>query len=274
MSRQPIDLSAHINETVVQGHAADFPVSLQPVFCSRNGSFEAVPHRVAVVREDTGVPVAVVSDRYRLVTHREILETVEEVIRSLDVGSVPRGVYVDRGGARMRALFKFPELARPVRSSDEICPCLKIQNTYDGTSRISVHIGAFRFVCTNLAIGGGGVFAGGFMSIHTGEIPIAKVGEQLAAYLEGFEAIIGLYQYWWDLSYRRETMMELLTTLSRRAGNAILDAIETNPSRTVYAAYNVATRYATHEARSYRTAFEMLERINRGFQECFPLPTA
>ena len=32
-----------------------------------------------------------------------------------------------------------------------------------------------------------------------------------------------------------------------------------------------ATDYATHQARSYRTAFNLLERINRGFQEAFPV---
>ena len=41
-------------------------------------------------------------------------------------------------------------------ASDQICPCLKLENSYDGTSKVTVHIGAFRFVCMNLAVGGGG----------------------------------------------------------------------------------------------------------------------
>ena len=41
-------------------------------------------------------------------------------------------------------------------------------------------------------------------------------------------------------------------------------------TRTVYEAYNTATHYATHEMRSYRTAFDLLERINSGFQKAFP----
>jgi hypothetical protein len=165
--RQLVDLSAHLNLNVAKGGPADFPVSLKPLHYRENGSFTEVPRRLAVVRQDNGVPLAVVSDRYSIVPHRKVLDIAERASQSLDVGPVPRGVYVDRQGARMRAIFKYPTLAQPVLGRDEICPCLMIQNTYDGTSRIAIQIGAFRFVCTNLAVGGGGVFAGGFMAVQT-----------------------------------------------------------------------------------------------------------
>ena len=93
----------------------------------------------------------------------------------------------------MRAIFKFPALASSVLGRTEICPCLQVRNTYDGSARIAVHIGAFRFVCTNLAVGGGGVFAGGFVSIHAGEIPIERMADQLTAYLTRFDQIVRLY---------------------------------------------------------------------------------
>ena len=270
MSQQTVDLSAHINQTVEGGHPADFPVALRPLRYPNGDSVEELPNRLAVVRNDTGEALAVVSDRYQLVPHQRILDTVGQALAPLELGPVPRGIYVDRRGARMRALFKFPMLAEEVRAGDTICPCLKIQNTYDGTSRIAVHIGAFRFVCTNLAVGGGGVFAGGFMSIHAGEIPLDEVAKQLASYLEGFEAIVDLYRSWSRLTFRREAVQEILETLPKRACEAILEGIENAPARTVYEAYGVATDYATHQARSYRTAFRLLERVNCGFQRAFP----
>jgi hypothetical protein len=124
-----VDLASHINETVGRGHAADFPIALRPLFYADDGSFESVPARFAVVREDTQEAIAVVSDRYTLLPHQRILDAVEEAIKPLGIDPAPRGIYVDRKGARMRALFKFPTLARPVLDSDEICPCLKIQKT-------------------------------------------------------------------------------------------------------------------------------------------------
>lgn len=270
MTRPPVDLSAHINKSVVRGHPADFPVALRPIFVSKEDGYQPVPHRRAVVREDTGRPISVLSDRYSLVPHQRILDVVEEAIRPLDVGPVPRGIFVDRGGARMRALFKFPSLAKPVVRNDDICPCLKIQNTYDGTSRISIHIGAFRFVCTNLAVGGGGVFAGGFMSVHAGEIPIEEVAAQLASYLLAFGAIVALYHSWTETILNEEALAEILEAFPKRSRGAIEHRIHETTVVTVYEAYNVATWYATHEMRSYRTAFNLLALVNRSFQQQFP----
>lgn len=270
MQRTTVDLASPLNQTIERGHPADFPISLKPVFYGKDHLFTKIPKRLAVVREDTDTPIAVVSDRYKLVPHQEILDIVGQAIEPLDLGPVPRGIYVDRGGARMRALFKFPSLAKPV-IGDDICPCLKIQNTYDGTSRISIHIGAFRFVCTNLAVGGGGVFAGGFMSVHAGAIPIDKVAEQLGKYLTGFDEIVELYRHWTNMPFYVANIVPMLATVPKRHSTRIIDAIAVKAAGSVYEAYNVATHYATHRMRSYRTAFDLLERINHGFQKAFPV---
>jgi Domain of unknown function (DUF932) len=266
--RRTVDLSHPINETVERGNPADFPIVLKPVYYGNDDNFQAVPERLAVVREDTGRAVAVVSNRYTLVPHQKILDSVEEAITPLDLGPVPRGIYVDRQGARMRAIFKFPGLAQPVFYKDDICPCLKIQNTYDGTSRIAIHIGAFRFVCTNLAVGGEGVFAGGFMSIHSGEIPLDEVSNQVSTYLASFDNIVRLYRTWSEQWLEAGSFGKALDGISKWHATRIMEAF-LHHKPTVYEAYNTATYYATHETRSYRTAFDLLARINRGFQETF-----
>ncbi len=245
-------------------------MALEPVFHRPGDAFKPVTNRRAVVRTDTGEPLAVVSDRYRLVPHQRILDVVEQALVPLDIGPAPRGVYVDRSGARMRALFKFPTLEQPIVGDDTICPCLKIHNTYDGTSRIGIHIGAFRFVCTNLAVGGGGVFAGGFLSAHMGEIPLEEVAAQLASYLVAFDQIVALYRGWIEQPLDRERLASVIGQLPKRAGEAIVEGTERLDARVVFDAYNVATDYATHRTRSVRTAFELLGRINWEFQESFP----
>lgn len=269
MPRPAIDLSAHINENVECGDAT-FPVSLVPVLHRRDGEPTEIPHRRAVVRTDTGEALAVVSERYRLVRHDRILDVVAKALGPLDVGPAPRGIYVDRNGARMRALYKFPAMAEPITHHDTICPCLKIQNTYDGTSRIALHIGAFRFVCTNLAVGGGGVFAGGFMSVHVGEIPLDAVAAQLTSYLAAFHEIVALYRSWIDQALDFGRLIQVTSALPRRASESILEEVGRRRARSVFEAYNVATDYATHRMRSASGAFDLLARVNRGFQDAFP----
>lgn len=269
--REPVDLNSHFNRDVVHGNPANFAVTLRPVFYEDGSGSREIPERRAIVREDTGRALAVVSDRYALVPHSRILDTIERAIKPLAVGQVPRGIYVDRGGARMRALFKFPSLASSVLRGDEICPCIQVRNTYDGTARIAVHIGAFRFVCTNLAVGGGGAFAGGFLSVHTGEIPIEKMAEQLSDYLTRFDRIMALYRRW------SEEPMDLLAlepilrqSLQGRFEKLQAEVLTAAPAR-VFDAYNRLTHYATHKMRSATTAFDMLERVNTAFQKAYPV---
>ena len=268
--RPPVDLNSHLNASVTRGNPAEFAVTLQPVFCDGPEGQRPIPTRRAIVREDTGQALAVVSNRYVLVPHTRILDVVEQAIQPLDLGPVPRGIYVDRGGARMRALYKFPALARPVMGQDNICPCLQVRNTYDGSARIAIHIGAFRFVCTNLAVGGGGAFAGGFVSIHAGEIPVERMGDRLATYLTGFENIVRLYQQWSEQRLLRDDIEDLLERSLQGRFDKLREQILAGSLSTVFDAYNRFTYHATHSMRSARTAFDMLERVNTGFQRRFP----
>ncbi len=273
-TQRAVDLASHINETVERGNPADFPVVLRPLYYSGGLGSSAgyVAGRLAVVRADTGEAISVVSDRYKLVTHGQLLNQVQAATSKLDLGPVPRGIYVDRHGARMRALFKFPTLAEPIYSTggDNICPCIKIENSYDTTSRITVHIGAFRFVCTNLSVGGGGIFAGGFMATHAGEIPVEKIAGQLSSYLSDFGKIIETYRRWEAERFDWEQMGIILDSLPTRAKKRIEEGIVQARTNTVFTAYNVATNYATHRMRSANAAFELLEKINRAFQQVFP----
>lgn len=271
MPRPPVDLNTHINQTVVRGNPADFPVTLQPVFLDGPDGPQSICTRRAIVRGDTGEAIAVVSDRYKVVPHTRILDLVEQAIRPLDLGPVPRGIYVDRRGARMQAVFKFPSLAKAIVGEDEICPCLQVRNTYDGTARIAVHIGAFRFVCTNLAVGGGGVFAGGFMSVHAGDIPIETMANQLADYLTAFDRIVNLYRQWHGQTVDRATLGSVLDdALNARFRQLRNDVLDATPMSAL-SAYNRLTDFATHRMRSARTAFELLEAINQAFQKALPL---
>ena len=269
--RREVDLNSHINASVTKGHPADFEVVLEPVAAGSVSGWERIPNRQAVVRQDTGKTIAVVSNRYTLVPHTRILDVIERAIEPLDVGPVPRGIYVDRNGARMRALYKFPTLAQGVRGNDDICPCVQVRNAYDGSERISVHIGAFRFVCTNLAVGGGGAFAGGFVSIHAGDIPIEEVAGRLEDYLTRFERIVEMYRQWSGTACATNTVEMVFRKSLKGKPEGLWEALQARPSSSVFDAYNAMTDYATHRMRTARRAFELLERINTAFQTAWPV---
>jgi hypothetical protein len=271
--RQFVDLNSHINQTKVLGNPADFPLTftqasyLNPV----SGQVELIPNRQVVARADTGQALSVVSDRYALVPHTTVLETIEQAFDGLDVGPVPRGVYTSAGGAQMRAIYKFPALERSLkvnaidRTYDRLCPLIKVTNSLDGSSKISIEIGAFSFVCTNFAVGGSGVFAGGFLAVHAGVIRIESVGDQLRQCLTNFDRILDLFGHWSEVMAGPEEHRVALEALPARYSEFLLAKRLAGSS--VFDVYNQATDFCTHQLRSARRALTLLAEVNRGFQK-------
>jgi len=263
--RQVVDLNQPLRETALVGQAPD--VELRRLYLDGG---QDVPGSRAVVRVDTGEALAVVSDQYRLVKHNELLALIDGVIDKVggSTSKVPRGVYFEKGGAKLRALYKFPHLTQTLEGTDTLCPLVSVANSYDGTTRVAVGIGAFRFVCTNLAIGGGGAFASGFRSLHKGEISFERVKEDLESYLNQFDHIIKLYRKFlafpWNQPRYEQVVEPLRKELGERHATHVLGA---DGKANVFDAYNTLTRYATHDTRSVATAFRLLDWVNRKFQE-------
>src|SRR5437867_1140443 len=106
MTKNYVDLNDHLNHTHIQGNPADFPLAFAPVLYKNpnTNEIEEMQNRQIVTRADTGTALSVVSDRYALVPHTTVLETIDQAIQGLDVGPVPKGIYMSGGGAKMRAL--------------------------------------------------------------------------------------------------------------------------------------------------------------------------
>lgn len=267
-----IDLNSHLNHTRTVGNPADFPLTFTAAMYRNpvTGEIVGLPNRQIVARGDTGQALSVVSDRYALVPHTAVLETIEQAFAGLDVGPVPRGIYMSSGGAKMRAIYKFPGMERSIkvnaldRTSDRLCPVIKVTNSLDGSSKISIEIGAFSFVCTNFAVGGSGVFAGGFLAVHSGVIRIEAAGEQLRGFLGSFDRILDLFAFWSEIEAGPFEHIRALEALPLRYAERLLSTRSAHSS--VFDVYNQATDFCTHQLRSAPRALELLAEVNRGFQ--------
>jgi hypothetical protein len=272
MRRSVVDLNSHVNHTHIVGNPADFPLTIVPAQFRNpmTGLIEEVPNRHVVTRADTGRALSVVSNRYALVPHTSVIETIDQALEGLDVGPVPRGIYVSGGGAKMRAIYKFPALERPLRvnaqdrKDDRLCPLIKVTNSLDATSKIAIEIGAFSFVCTNFAVGGSGIFAGGFMAVHSGTIKIEAAGNQLRNFLFLFDQILDLFSHWAGIPAGVEEHKRALDALPERYSERLL--AKRSPRDSVFDVYNHATDLCTHQLRSASRALQLLSEVNRGFQ--------
>src|SRR6266850_2301105 len=272
MRKSAVDLNSHVNQTHLVGNPASFPLTIVPAMYRNpvTGLTEEIRNRDVVARADTGQSLSVVSNRYALVPHTTVLDTIDSALEGLDVGPVPRGIYVSGGGAKMRAIYKFPALERTLRvnaldrKQDRLCPLIKVTNSLDGTSKISIEIGAFSFVCTNFAVGGSGVFAGGFMAVHAGTIKIEPAGDQLRNFLFLFDQILDLFSHWSEIAAGADEHKRALENLPDRYSERLL--AKRSPQNSVFDVYNQATDFCTHQLRSASRALQLLSEVNRGFQ--------
>ena len=257
---QIIDLNSHINQTRLMGTAPE--VKLGPVFDPMG---RVIPFAKGVFRTDNHEAISVVGHEYTLVPHNRILEAIDSAVEELGVKTVPRGIYFFRRGAVMNALYKFPDLEKSLNHEDRLCPLIRIGNSYDRTSRVSIEVGAFRFVCTNMAIGGEGVFASGFQSMHSGEIDMRRVKDDIGRFLGGFDRIMETFRKWREMPWTPENVETLREIIRNAHAPKRADIVPVKAAHR-FEAYNRLTDYATHQMRTAQSAFRFLDLVNSAFQ--------
>ena len=112
------------------------------------------PNRKVLHRSDTGAPLAVVSDGYRVVQPGQVMDFFRELVQLGGFQLETAGALSD--GKRVWALASVGDAA-PVVSRDIVRPYLLLATSYDGTMATVAKFTAIRVVCNNTitaAVGG------------------------------------------------------------------------------------------------------------------------
>lgn len=100
-------------------------------------------------RTDNGIIIGVTSDRYGIVQNSDFTSAVEEGFRSCGLTFTNRESIVTRWGARSHIEYDFDMQTAQPRQGDAIRLRIIARNSFDGTSKSSISVGAVRLVCTN-----------------------------------------------------------------------------------------------------------------------------
>lgn len=156
----------------------DFPVTTTPVWTRRKGTMIRIPDRVAVLREDTLIPLGVVSKKYAIVEHTKVIDGFREAFGDEKLNE---RIQLTHNGARLHYEVTLPNVLVDVGGGDKIALRLIVQNSYDGSHRLQVIFGAFRLVCKN-----GLIIGRKFLSVsrkHLGqvsmELDVEKIRKQI-----------------------------------------------------------------------------------------------
>lgn len=118
-----------------------------------------------IYRPDINETLAVMSDKYQLVEHHEVMAPAVEALGQ--DGWLVKASHIEKLGASA-----FVELERRDRSvtvvGEQVGERILMRNTYDGTSSLRLSFGAVVLICSNGAVVPGVGF--GFNAHHTGDI--------------------------------------------------------------------------------------------------------
>lgn len=125
----------------------DFPVAVAPIFTGQGDKQREITRRKAIVREDTGDVLSVVSSRYSILEHKHVLNGVREALGGTDY---KENIQLGSNGRNFLLTVDFPmERSIEVQKGDIIALRIMARNSYDGTSAFQLMLGAVRLVCTN-----------------------------------------------------------------------------------------------------------------------------
>ncbi len=122
----------------------DFPIEIRPI----NADGIVIPERYAVIRTDTDKPLGIISDRYKLVPHKEVVERSRAAL--IEARTNFKELITTTGyGAHLWIIFNFPDIKIEIWKGDPVTMQVIVENSYDTSTSIRFSIGAFRVVCSN-----------------------------------------------------------------------------------------------------------------------------
>lgn len=107
--------------------------------------------RNALIREDNNRVIGVVSPRYQVITNQEIVEPLERALNNTSLKWKYGNIISVKGGSKSFIDIIFPNESVKIsnRVGDIISFKCTIINSFDGSHRFSINIGAVRLICSN-----------------------------------------------------------------------------------------------------------------------------
>jgi hypothetical protein len=224
-------------------------------------------------RKDTGEVFATVTDRYELLQNSTLIGATEDLFRGRGLTGWNRKEVVSHGGARMRAIYDFPNIGGKVAGQD-ITFRLKVQNSFDGSLRASFAVGLFRLICSNGAVAP--VNAVNLTKKHTASLDPSFIGGALDEAVKGFHDALPAFERMANIRVSQSEGKTILFNLadrklmSERHAESINQVWESptyseDRSRNLWNLYNATTQYLTHTVEAgmgRKPRFELAERLN------------
>lgn len=257
----------------------DFPqVAERPLFLGQlNKMNSRIGSHKAIVDPTNDHVYGVLSNKYELTPHAEIMEVVNNAIaNNTEYGTPKEKVQFYEDGAKMRTSLIFDEIEVSIGSNDKLHPQIEIFNSYDGGWARKIMFGAFRVICSNGLVIGEKAFE--FKQKHIRVFDEIEVGKAITASMERFSEQHKIWESWVDkvtTSEKYEHVMDNLK-LSKKDQDAIAQEVEISSDIMVddiktktlnqWVFFNIICQYLTHSVKSHLKRVKIENSVRRAFK--------
>lgn len=146
---EQVDKSRALTEKFTTGDTAHlYKVKSVPLFTAEGVPADAWGN----FREDTQAIIGVTSDRYGILQNDEFERVIKTGLSSRGLNPTSQKISVVKWGSRVHFQYDFKDASFEVptkKVGDIICLRITAHNSFDGTSKSSISVGAVRLVCSN-----------------------------------------------------------------------------------------------------------------------------
>lgn len=146
---EQVDKSRALTEKFTTGDTAHlYKVKSVPLFTAEGVPADAWGN----FREDTKAIIGVTSDRYGILQNDEFERVIKTGLASRGLNPTSQKISVVKWGSRVHFQYDFKDASFEVptkKVGDIICLRIVAHNSFDGTSKSSISVGAVRLVCSN-----------------------------------------------------------------------------------------------------------------------------
>ena len=202
--------------------------------------------------ELNGKNIAVVGIGYTVLQNDGIYREIEEAIynSALDTTGMTRRINTSHNGARTIVTYEFPAHTIEVANGDDVMLTIRVLNSYDGSWRFMLFVGAVRLICEN------GMIIGEWFSEqlckHTKNIDTDVAVEKLDHALEVYTQNADLWVHYPSSAVSDLEATNILTSLAG-GSKTLLELLQQTHvkyvdemGKNLWALFNTLTDWSTH----------------------------
>ena len=214
-----------------------------------------------IVREDTNKVLSCMTDEYKVVTNKEIVDTAVPILRKHNA-ELKESISLGKGE---KTIWKWviPDIKIKVSEKDLLNPEIIIKNSYDGSEQVTILAGAFRLVCSNGLVIGVTLGQNNFKH-NINNKNLDKLDEAIEKTIDTSIKIGGDFDMLANTILDEKDIVKLVGLFPSQMATYLVQYLIANKPRDYWGLLNTATFLASHKMNRYYKSTHKLE------QDIFP----